>query len=571
MTRARELIASPPAGRSVAHGVPERARTVRRGADVVIQALARAGVTRIFTLSGNHIMPLFDAALDAGIHLLHTRHEAAAVHMADAWARLTGEPGIAMVTGGPGHANAVPALYTALLAESPVVLLSGQAPSTQRGWGAFQEMRQEEMAAPVTKAAWTCDRAAALGVEVARAIATARAGRPGPVQLNLTIDALEAAAETETPLAPDAFDLAAQPLQPDEARAALDRLLAAARPIVLTGPASVAHGGRVRLRRLEDSIGVPVVPMESPRGTRDPALGTFGDQLAEADCVLLLGKRMDYVLAFGTSPTFAAGCAFLQVDADTSELERTARAVDGRLTMAAEADLVPGIMALLAASRGRRHRDETWLAQVRGARAYRPAAWSTARSDRPGLLHPAAACRPIRTLLDSHPDSVVILDGGEFGQWAQGCLDAPNRVINGPGGSIGGMLPMALAARLAKPDAPIVTVMGDGAFGFHLSEFDTAARYGLPFIAVVGNDARWNAEYQLQLRAYGADRALGCDLLPTRYDRVVAAFGAHGEYVDDPQALPAAVERAHRSGRPACLNIAIDGVPAPVLQGSHRR
>src|SRR6476660_3380245 len=126
-----------------------------RGADLIARGLAGAGTRYVFALSGNHVMPIFDAALDAKLPLLHVRHEAAAVHMADAWARLTGEVGVAMVTGGPGHANAVAALYTAAMAESPVVLLSGHAPLAELGAGAFQEMRLADIAAPLAKASWT--------------------------------------------------------------------------------------------------------------------------------------------------------------------------------------------------------------------------------------------------------------------------------------------------------------------------------------------------------------------------------------------------------------------------------
>jgi acetolactate synthase-1/2/3 large subunit len=161
-----------------------------RGADALATALVAHGVRRIFTLSGNHVMPVFDAALDAGIELIHVRHEAAAVHMADAWARITGEVGVALVTGGPGHANAVGALYTALMAESPVVLLSGHAPWIEIGKGAFQEVRQAEMAGPVCKAAWTSGPDVA--TEVTRAIHLALGGTPGPVSLSLPTDVLEA-------------------------------------------------------------------------------------------------------------------------------------------------------------------------------------------------------------------------------------------------------------------------------------------------------------------------------------------------------------------------------------------
>src|SRR6185503_7313457 len=150
-----------------------------RGADIVVQTLARAGVTHLFSLSGNHIMPIYDAALDARLTITHTRHEGAAVHMADAWGRLTGEPGVALLTGGPGHANGVGALYTAFASESPLVLLSGHAPLNELGKGSFQEMRQAEVAAPLAKASWTSQSAQGLGADVARALRIARSGTPG--------------------------------------------------------------------------------------------------------------------------------------------------------------------------------------------------------------------------------------------------------------------------------------------------------------------------------------------------------------------------------------------------------
>src|SRR5688572_32355073 len=178
------------------HAYAARGMT-RRGADLLTQTLAAAGVRKVFALSGNHVMPVFDAALDVGIDIVHVRHEAAAVHMADAWARLTGEVGIALVTGGPGHANAVSALYTALEAESPLLLLSGHAALAELGKGAFQEMRQAELAVPVCKSAWTVQGPERLVDDVRRAMREARAGRPGPVHLSLPQDVLEAAASAE--------------------------------------------------------------------------------------------------------------------------------------------------------------------------------------------------------------------------------------------------------------------------------------------------------------------------------------------------------------------------------------
>ena len=184
----------------------------------------------------------------------------------------------------------------------------------------------------------------------------------------------------------------------------------------------------------------------------------------------------------------------------------------------------------------------------------------------PGRLHPVQMLRPLQALLDSHAESVLVCDGGEIGQWASACLSAPHRVINGVAGSIGSGLPYALGARCAQPDAPVVAVMGDGTVGFHIAEFDTAVRYRLPFVAVVGNDARWNAEYQIQLREYGSGRLLGCELLPTRYDLVAQAFGAHGEQVSDAAAMTPAVGRASATGLPACINVMIEGVAAPQIR-----
>ncbi len=536
----------------------------RRGADALVRGLQAAGVRRVFTLSGNHIMPVYDALLGSGIELIHTRHEAAAVHMADAWSRITGEVGIALVTGGPGHANAVAALYTALMAEAPVVLLSGHAPIQQLGMGAFQEMAQAEMAAPVTKAAWACASADAVAGDLARAVRLARSGRPGPVHLSLPTDALEGSAAA----AEDRLDFSpvAEPLVSEAAQRMLAFLQSCQRPLILAGPACMTRPGRALAAALQAASGIPVVGMESPRGIADPSLGAFAEMLAQADGVLLLGKRLDFTLKFGQTPAWHAEARLLQIDADAAEVARTQRAVGARLLHHAQADAISAIAALTAAATKPSTAHAAWLAKVQAALAYRPAAWADARAKGPGQLHPVQALAPLQALLDTHPDAVLVSDGGEIGQWAQACLHAPHRLINGVAGSIGSGLPYALAARCALPDAPVVAVMGDGTYGFHIAEIDTAVRYGLPAVIVIGNDARWNAEYQIQLKDYGPDRLIGCELRPTRYDLVTAAFGGHGECVTDPaQLLPAAL-RAQASRLPACVNVMIEGVPAPLIK-----
>ena len=545
---------------------PARTTRQQRGSDALVRSLAAAGVRRIFTLSGNHIMPVFDAVFDSNIALIHTRHEASTVHMADAYARITGEVGIALVTGGPGHANAVSALYTAQMAEAPLVLLSGHTPNDQLGQGAFQEMRQAEMAAPVTKAAWVCASAAEVAADIAKAIRLARSGRPGPVHLSLPTDVLDNPAPLGTPSGA-AFEVEPMPLAETTATELMQGLAQAQRPLILVGPSCMTRPGRALIAALEAASGIPVVGMESPRGIADASLGAFAQMLAQSDGVLLVGKRLDFTLKFGQAPAFPAQAAVHQVDAELAEIERTRRALGDRLQITARADAASTLKALTQAARAAAPAaPAAWLADVRSAIAYRPPAWDAARSELAERLHPVQMLRPLQALLDSHPESVLVCDGGEIGQWAMACLSAPHRVNNGVAGSIGSGLPYALAARCAQPEAPVVAVMGDGTIGFHIAEYDTALRYGLPFVAVVGNDARWNAEYQIQLRDYGAQRLLGCELRPLRYDAVAQAFGGHGELVTEPQAMAGAAQRAHASGLPACLNVMIEGVPAPQIR-----
>ncbi|MDP3122181.1 thiamine pyrophosphate-binding protein [Polynucleobacter sp.] len=541
---------------------------IKRGADALVESMQTAGVSNVFTLSGNHIMPIFDAVYDHKIKLIHTRHEAAAVHMADSWARLTGEIGIAMVTGGPGHANAVSALYTAGMAESPLVLLSGHAPINQLGMGAFQEMAQVDIAAPLTKASWVCKSVSELPSDFAKAVSIAKSGRPGPVHISLPSDVLDNAFDSSTSM-PKAADFEPIPMKADKLviNEMITALLKAKKPLVLTGPMMQSQAGRKVLASLEASLGIPVIGMESPRGIGDPCLGAFSEVLAQSDCVLLLGKKLDFTLKFGKAPNFNQDCVFFQIDPEITEIERTKRAVGSKLQLSACTDVHSAIQAIIELNGHTASVAREWQTEVHAAIAYRPAAWSSAPSS-PNKLHPAQALAPLQAILDSHPESVLVSDGGEIGQWAQACLKAPNRVINGVAGSIGAGLPFATAASLARPGAPVVAVVGDGTFGFHSSEIDTAVRYQLPFLLIVGNDACWNAEHQIQIREYGQARVIGCELLPTHYEKVCAAFGGFGELVTEKEQVLPAAHRAIASKLPSCLNIMIDGVPAPSIRRS---
>jgi acetolactate synthase-1/2/3 large subunit len=540
--------------------------TALRGADIVARSLARLGCDRVFTLSGNHIMSIFDAAIEAKLDLVHVRHEAAAVHMADAWGRLTGQPGIAMVTGGPGHANAVGALYTALSAESPMVLLSGHAATWELGRGGFQEIRQADMAAPVSKASFTATSAATLGRDVGEAIRIATSGRPGPVHLSLPSDLLEERVESNAIVWPDARPAAVPALSDAVADATLAAIASAARPIIFAPPQLSNVSGRALLALLEAATQAPAVILESPRGIADATLGAFSDLVCRADLIVLLGKALDFTTKWVTGSSFDPAVRLISIDPEARLVERAAREMDGRLVLGSIADVRGAADTLIRRAAAMKPRDGGWLKDARAALDNRPAAWASIVSQTPSRLHPALVFRALRPYVERDPDTVLICDGGEFAQWGQSMLPVRRRMINGVGGSIGGSLSFACAARIAEPKAPVFCVLGDGTIGFHLSEFETAVRRKLPFVAVLGNDALWNAESQIQLREYGRDRMHGCDLTPARYDLAVAALGGHGEYVERAEDLPGAIERALASGKPACVNVMIESIAAPVIR-----
>ena len=347
-----------------------------RGADILIQALSNAGVQRMFSLSGNQIMPVYDAAIGSGIDILHVRHEAAAVHMADAWGRLTEQPGIALVTAGPGFANAISALYTAQISESPMVLMSGHAPLKLLGKGAFQEMPQAAMAAPVVKASWTAEDPATLDQDIARAFQIATSGRPGPVYIALPNDVLDGKTDRASGALPPSDE------GPKASDADLDRVLsmltAAKRPIVIAGPALMRGPRGQAVKLLEREIGAPVVGMESPRGINDPSLGTFSEVLAQADLIVLLGKKLDYTLRMGASPVISASCKLIQIDADGHVLDQTRHVIGDSARLAAAIQGEPAAAARRMAELGGKQQRlaSGWLGEVSGIPSIRSIAFS---------------------------------------------------------------------------------------------------------------------------------------------------------------------------------------------------
>lgn len=534
--------------------------TMTRGADLLVQTLAAAGVTKIFSLSGNQIMPIYDACLDAKIEIIHTRHEAAALFMADAYAQLTGQIGVCMVTAAPGASNALGPLFTARQSESPVLFLTGDSPRSQDGKGAFQELDQVPMTAALTKLSFRAKSAAGLGRDMARAIRMALSGRPGPVHIALPFDVVEGDAGTGKVPSGLALSLEHSAMRDVETSLVARALADAKTPLILCGPAMNATRQGTVLKVLTEAVDAPVVPMESPRGLKDPSLGDFAGALSKADLVVCLGKPVNFTLGFGATKVCAESCNWIVIDAEAQERDRAHLNLGDRLNLAVAADPRDAAAALIDAGLGSGKRAD-WRAEVKDLIAARH--FSAQDADPNGKITPAALCAAVQRQIDACKEAVVICDGGEFGQWAQAGTDAGNRLINGPSGAIGGGLCYGVAAKKARPSATVFALMGDGTVGFHFAEFETAAREKTPLVVVIGNDECWNAEHQIQMREYGPDRLIGCQLSGARYDEAVKGLGGHGEYVTELADLDAALSRAVQSGKVACVNVVIAGLPAP--------
>lgn len=528
------------------------------GAALLARALREARCGPIFTLSGNQILPIYDAGLDEDLVFIDTRHEAPAVYMADAWARVSGRPGVCLVTAGPGFTNALSGVAAAWLAESPLVFLSGGSTLSSAGRGGFQELDQVALARPVCKQAWLVTRAADIPAMVAQAFRTAVAGTPGPVHLTLPSDVLLERVDLDATPPPLVVGHVTPPAPPADIARAVDLLQRAERPLVLAGPSVWREPTVAYLRALLDATCIPAFNAESARGLSDPLLHGLGPEVGRADVVLLIGAQ-DFVVGFGRPPVLAADCRVIHVASDAARIG---------FNTPVEVGLCgdPGVILqqLLQAWPAHSTRAAAaWSAElesIRSANVERLAEFERA-PDVP--IHPLRVAAEVRAYLRA--GDCVALDGGEFGQWARwGLADGPWTLLtNGKLGGIGSGLSLAMAAALARPEARAVAFVGDGTFGFHGLELDTAVRHHIPVLLIVGNDAGWASERHRQRAQYGPHRLVAADLLATRYDLVAKALGAHGELVERPDDLPGALERAFASGGPACINVAIASVPSP--------
>ena len=563
-----------------------------RGADAIARVLQGASIDTVFTLCGGHISPILVAAKRAGLAIVDVRDEATTVFAADAQARLTGRPGVAAVTAGPGVANTITALKNAQMAQSPVVLLGGATATILKGRGSLQDIDQLALVRPHVKWASAVTRVADLGPTLAEALARSCDGVPGPVFVECPLDLLYPEAFVrETHLAgldqprslgervmrwwvrrhldrvfaPGGDNITVQAPRHGRstgvsalARRAATAIGRASRPVVLVGSQAVSAGARVGdLARALDRLAMPVFLSGMARGLLGPAHPLqFRHQrkaaLREADLVVLAGTPADFRLDYGRHISRRA--TLVSVNLSPAELTKNRRPTIGAVAPAAE------FLATLAdAGLSRRAEWDTWIGRLRERETARDREIDGLADESVPPINPLRLCQGIERAAGAN--AVFVVDGGDFVATASYILRprAPLSWLD-PGvfGTLGVGAGFVLGVHRARPGAEIWAVYGDGALGFSLSEFDTLARHRVPVIAVVGNDGKWAQIARDQVPLLGDDVATGIG--GAAYHRVIEALGGRGFLLDDATRLDAtlaAAREAAREGVPVLVNALI--------------
>ncbi|MDG4769558.1 acetolactate synthase [Solwaraspora sp. WMMD792] len=520
------------------------------GGTLALAAAQAYGVRELFTLSGGHIFPLYDAAHAADFPIYDVRHEQTAVFAAEAVAKLQRRPGLAALTAGPGVTNGISGLTSAFFNAAPVLVLGGRAPAFRWGSGSLQEIDHVPLVAPVTKHAATVAATDDVPAAVGAALSAALTPHRGPAFLDLPLEVVFSTAEVTAPTA-DAVPVV-EP-DPDEVARAARLIAAADRPVIVAGSDVYAGDAVAALREAAEALQVPVFTNGMGRGSLPP-----GHPLAfakarrvafgRADVVVVVGTPLDFRLSFGD---FGAAQVVHVVDAPSQRATHVQPAVspagDLRLILSAFAD-----------HSGDRADHTGWLADLRAAEEQaraRDAAELAAESD---PIRPSRIYGELRAVLD--PDAVTIGDGGDFVSYAGRYLEpsVPGSWLDpGPYGCLGTGMGYAMGARLTYPDRQVCVLMGDGAAGFSLMDVESLARQKLPVVIVVGNNGIWGLEKHPMRAMYGYDVA--ADLQPgLRYDEIVGALGGAGETVTKAGDIGPALRRAFDAGVPYLVNVLTD-------------
>ncbi|HEX3782339.1 MAG TPA: thiamine pyrophosphate-binding protein [Pseudonocardiaceae bacterium] len=534
------------------------------GGHLVAKALRAEGIDTIFTLCGGHIIDIYDGCVDEGIEVIDVRHEQVAAHAADGYARLTGRPGCAVVTAGPGTTDAVTGVANALRAESPMLLIGGQGALSQHKMGSLQDLPHVDMMTPITKFAATVPSTARVADLVSMAFRECFHGAPGPAFLEIPRDVLDATVPLEQARIPESGHYRASTRDlgdPKDIQTLADLLSNAEKPAILLGSQVWTTRGSEAAIELVRTLDIPAYMNGAGRGTLPP-----GDphhfQLSRryafdnADVIVIVGTPFDFRMGYGRR--LSPRATVVQIDLDYRTVGRNR---DISLGIVGDAGVV--LAAVTEASSriaGRQQVRQAWLAELRAVE-------EKARAKRlPQLMSDASPIHPYRLVHEINEflteDSIYVGDGGDIVTFS-GQVVAPKSpghwMDPGPLGTLGVGIPFVLAAKHARPDKEVVALFGDGAFSLTGWDFETLVRYNLPFVGIVGNNSSMNQIRYGQAQKYGLERErVGNTLGDVRYDEFARMLGGYGEEVRDPRDIVPALWRARESGKPSLINVWVD-------------
>jgi acetolactate synthase-1/2/3 large subunit len=518
------------------------------------------GIDVVFALSGGHIAPIFDGCLDNGVRIIDVRHEQAAVMMAHSWSIFKGKPGVCMVTAGPGFTNSLSGVVNAFMENIPVVIICGMAAIRDLDKGALQDIDQQSMVKSTVKWSGRCHETGRIPEYLDMAFRTAVSGRPGPVFLEITPEALYMAVEEEEVKYP-AKAAVKYPVVPgdDAITRALEILNGAERPLFIGGSGVAQSGCAEEVKALVEKAGIPTllfdngrgaIPDEHPLSLWDGGLMGMLAATSMADAVLAVGVRFNWVLNFGDT---LANAKVVRVDIDPVEVDRN---------LAADVALVGDAGAVLERlNEGIEEKDRgEWLGTLKATFASLTEGEIQQQENPSDPIHPFRITKMIREA--TQDDAIFVVDGGDTVYFGLiGLRATMTSGVIGSGtlfGCLGTGVPFAIGAKLARPDKRVVLLTGDGSFGLNAMEMETSCRHGAPIVAVICNDQAWGMVKHHQELCYDECRVCGTELGTIRYEKIVEALGGHAEYVEKDEDILPAIQRALESEMPACVNVITD-------------
>ena len=535
------------------------------GGHLVAKALKNEGVDTIFTLCGGHIIDIYDGCLDEGIRIIDVRHEQVAAHAADGYARVTGRPGCAVVTAGPGTTDAVTGVANAFRAESPMLLIGGQAALSQMQMGGLQELPHVEMMKPITKFAAQVASPERCADMVALAFRECYNGAPGPSFLEIPRDVLDAKVDVDKARVPTAGRYRASTKSagdPKEVEKLADLLTKSERPAVLLGTQIWTCRGADAAKTFARSLNIPIFMNGAGRGTLPPG-DSHGFQQTrkyafdKADVIVIVGTPFDFRMGYGQRLSKKA--KIVQIDMDYRTVGKN-RDID--LGLVGDVGAILAAVEQAASGRGDNGaaRRKSWLQELRAEEGrIEEERLPKLRSDAQPI-HPLRLCYEINEFLGEN--TVYIGDGGDIVTFS-GSVVQPRQpghwMDPGPLGTLGVGVPFAMASKLAQPNKEVVCLFGDGAFPLTGWDFDTMVRFKLPFVGIVGNNSAWNQIRFGQISKYGKERGGVANLLSdVQFSKFAEMLGGYGEEVRDPKQIRPALDRARASGKPSLINVWID-------------